>query len=292
MIRPCADWLAQTGPQSAIERADLDVVLEGHLLFSTNPHDCDLCNALLATLESARRLGIQAGLNVVAIPNFAFGLLERRPDHILSFHTAGRFPGFTHFKRGDLPGYMVVDGSGYSGWSTLSGVKLTDLLLPDLPEAKAICARQWQVIVAANVSKYAQDEVYSPTEPLPRNYVFVPLQVAADRTQALARIPMDEMLGMVIARFTGTGVKVVVKPHPKSTDFDKPAKPIAMAEAGDIVLRFDSIHRLIAGAQAVITINSGGARKRCCMASRFTAVGRPTMMRLPTRSKMPRNLPT
>lgn len=52
MIRPCADWLAQTGPQSAVTSADLGVVVQGHLMYSTSPHDNDLYSALLTTLVS------------------------------------------------------------------------------------------------------------------------------------------------------------------------------------------------------------------------------------------------
>jgi hypothetical protein len=145
-------------------------------MYSTSPHDNDLYSALLTTLVSVRRLAVQAGLKVVAIPCFAFGLLETRPDHILSWHTVGRLPGFTHFKRGDLPGYMVVDRGGYSGWSSLSGAALADLQLPELPEAKVICDRLWQDIVATNVSKHEQEDTHDPGDPLPQTYVFVPLQ--------------------------------------------------------------------------------------------------------------------
>ena len=91
---------------------------------------------------------------------------------------------------------------------------------------------------------------------------------------------MDAMLKMVMARFAGTEVKVVVKPHPKSKDFVYLAKLIGMAEAGDIVLRLDSIHRLIARAQAVITVNSGvgseamlhGKPIYCCGAADYDAI--------------------
>jgi hypothetical protein len=168
MIRSNADWLAQTGPQSAVTSADLGVVVQGHMMYSTSPHYTDLCGALKTTFATARRLAIQVGLKVVAIPDFAFGLVKTRPDHILSFHTAGRFPGFTHFKRGDLPGYMVVDAGGYSGWSSLSGAALADLQMPDLTVAKMICDRLWQDIVATNVSKYEQADAYDAGDPLPQ----------------------------------------------------------------------------------------------------------------------------
>ena len=257
MIRPAADWLAGQAAPDEIGQADLGVIAQFSRLCATTLQDQDLLSTLSEVLHTVQRVAGQAGVRVVAIPDFAFGMLENRPDHILSFHTAGRFAGFTHFKRGDLPGFMVLDAGGYSGWSTLSGADLSDLDLPPLPEAKAICRALWQDIVAANISKYSQDDMQDPGEPLPESYVFVPFQVATDRTQAMARMSLDAMLDMVLARFAGSEIKVVVKPHPKSADLDQLGRLIALAEAGKIVLRFDSIHRLIAGSAAVITVNSG-----------------------------------
>ena len=129
--------------------------------------------------------------------------------------------------------------------------------LPPLPEATEVCKRLWQQIVAANVSKYIQNEINDEPESLPERFVFVALQVASDRTQDMARFTMDAMLDIVVTQFRGTDTAVVVKPHPKSYDLDHLGRLMALAEAGDIVLRFDGIHHLISRAQAVITINSG-----------------------------------
>ena len=257
VARPATAWLHDQGLVAEIEQADLGLVLKFDALANVNREDSDFNLALSSTIGSAIRLSQKAGLRVVAIPDFAFGVLENRPPHILSFHTNGRLPGFTHFKRGDLPGYLVLDLGGYSGWSTLSGATIADLTLPPLAEAEATCRTLWQNIVAANVSKYPQDDLQEQADPLPETYVFVPMQVTGDRTQLVARFTMDEMLDLVIQRFAGTRTAVVVKPHPKEHGLGKLANLMALAEAGTIILRFDSIHRLIAGAEAVITVNSG-----------------------------------
>jgi capsule polysaccharide modification protein KpsS len=196
----------------------------------------------------------------------------------------------------------VLDAGGYSGWSTLSGANIADLTLPPLDEAEALCAQLWQDIVVANVSKYEQDDVTPDADPLPADYVFVPLQVAGDRTQRVARFSMPDMLDMVVNRFRGTDTVVVVKPHPKSKDMEQVAKLIAMTEAGEIMMRFDSIHHLIAGAKAVITINSGvgsetllhrkplyclGAADYDCVAHRITSVEQFTDLTTPIRHAVP-----
>ena len=70
------------------------------------------------------------------------------------------------------------------------------------------------------------------------------------------RFDTKAMLKMVINRFKGTDVAVVVKPHPKMVQPDMIGWLIGEAEAGSIVLREDSIHTLAAGSEAVLTINS------------------------------------
>ena len=299
VIEPGAKWLAGQGAADALEDADLGIVAPFGILSEIKVQtESDRYLTLYSIMESAARLAKQAGLKAVLIPDFAFATLNNRPASILSFHTAGLFPGFTHFKRGDLPGYMVMDAGGYSGWSTLSGANIADLTLPPLDEAEALCARLWQDIVVANVSKYQQDALTIAADPLPADYVFVPLQVAGDRTQRVARFSMPDMLDMVVNRFRGTGTAVVVKPHPKSKDMAQLAKLMEMTEAGDIMMRFDSIHHLIAGASAVITINSGvgsetllhrkplyclGASDYDCVAHRISSVEQFTELTTPIR---------
>ena len=299
VLAPAAKWLAGEGPVEDLEQADLGIVAEFGLLSAPKElTEGDRYLTLYMTLQATVRLAQQAGLKTVLIPDFVFATLRNRPAHILSFHTAGLFPGFTHFKRGDLPGYMVLDAGGYSGWSTLSGANIADLSLPPLDEAKALCAKLWQDIVVANVSKYAQEAVTTDADPLPPKYVFVPLQVAGDRTQRKARFSMLEMLDMVVSKFRGTDTMVVVKPHPKSKDMEQIAKLMELVEAGDALMRFDSIHHLIAGAEAVITINSGvgsetllhnkpiyclGAADYDCVAHRIESVEQFTELTTPIR---------
>ena len=227
LLAPSARWLAGEGPAEEIENADLGIIAEFGILSTPRElTESDRFQTLYGVMQATARLAKRAGRKVVLIPDFAFATLRNRPPHILSFHTAGLFPGFTHFKRGDLPGYLVLDAGGYSGWSTLSGAAIADLALPPLDEAKALCARLWQDIVVANVSKYEQETPSAQADPLPQTYVFVPLQVPGDRTQRMARFSMTEMLDMVVARFRDTGTAVVVKPHPKSKDMEQIAKLI------------------------------------------------------------------
>lgn len=257
ILAPAADWLDRRAGPDAIEQADIGFVMRFSAFAEPIGAETSPYLTKFKTMDSVVRLALKSGLRVAAIPDFAFSALKRRPAQILSFHTAGEFPGFVHFKRGDLPRFMILDSGGYSGWSSLSGTRLDDLALPSLEEAEPIFKELCETIVEANVSTYIQADIAAEDDPLPENYVFVPLQVKGDSTQQLARIPMARMLDIVIQRFLGTETVVVVKPHPKEADLGVLAQLMRMAEDGQIVLRFDSIHHLIKSSQAVITINSG-----------------------------------
>lgn len=203
--------------------------------------------------EAARQSGI-VGKTPTMIPDYLVSIVDGGNPK-LSFHTCGTAPGVIHFKPADLPGYAVIDPGGYSGWSTLARLQLIDLDLPSPIEAEAFYQQHWREVVLGNISKYTQAAPGIPS--LPDRYVFVPLQVATDRTQQLARIPMMTMLDMVIARFIDTDVKVVVKRHPKCRNTEVAARIDQLTANGTILLRDDSIHTLISGAEAVFTVNSG-----------------------------------
>jgi hypothetical protein len=184
--------------------------------------------------------------------------LEAPPPLILSYHTHGYAPSTLHFKEADLTEYFSLDPGGYAGWSSLASKSADALALQRFPAdaVQAFFERYRRKIIDANHSKYAQGTSADP-DPLPSRYVFVAMQVRFDTVQELARIPMLDMLDIVVRRFSGSPYRVVVKRHPRCTDV-RVAKRLAQLSAdGAIVLRNDSIHSLIAGAEAVITINSG-----------------------------------
>jgi hypothetical protein len=217
----------------------------------------DASYSLGETYCLAARLAKAAGLTVRVIPDFIFPLLQERPNFILSFHTSGQFNGFLHFKRADLPDYVVIDRCGYSGWSSLSGCQVTDLNLPETDAAVAFVEQHFQDVIKGNISKYQQPSLGLANDPLPAAFVFVALQVPNDRTQLMARFTMEQMLAIVVARFRNSGVRVVVKPHPKAKVSPLEAVLADLSDQGLIDVRYDSIHDLLGQALAVITINSG-----------------------------------
>jgi hypothetical protein len=184
-------------------------------------------------------------------------LSEAGAPMTISYHTHGRTDRLLHFKEADMPEYYSFDSDGYSGWSSLAAKTVDDLPLRALAadEIDRFFENERRRILASHHSKYAQSTVAS-AEPLPERYVFVALQIPFDRVQVLARLPMLDMLDIVMRRFAGSEYRVVVKRHPLCRDTNVAATLAKLSADGSILLRNESIHSLIAEADAVIVVNS------------------------------------
>ena len=180
------------------------------------------------------------------------------PPQALSYHTEGYSPGTLHFKEADLPRYFSIDTHGYSGWSSLAGSSVEGLPLGDLPAAdvEEFFESTRRHMLQTHYSKYVQSANVDHG-PLPDRFVFVALQILGDRVQSLARVPMLQMLDIVVRRFAGMDRAVVVKRHPLCQNRHVSDVLAALSASKKILLRNDSIHDLISNADAVITVNSG-----------------------------------
>lgn len=224
-----------------------------------NPMDATRLDARalwLVTVLEAVALAAERGLSILLAPECLSRLLGRRARRVLSWHSKGKAAGVTHFKPADLPGYVVIDAGGYSGWSSLAGKSLAEIDLPPLSEALTFFQSHQSEVLSGNLSKYRQKSGDGGGD-LPEDYVFVALQVASDRTQKRAYLPMLEMLATVVERFRGSGTQVVVKRHPKCACPKVASVLQSLAASGAIRLTDLGIHTLIASSRAVITVNSG-----------------------------------
>jgi len=221
---------------------------------------------LLAMIEAAQAAALAQGLGlrIVAVEHLA---RLPRAGLVFSHHTVedalfGRLRAdgcvVWHFKTGDLPDSLTIDAGGFSGWSTLATRSLAALGLEDidLAEAEAFFAERQAAVIGGNLSKYQQPTV-GPMTPLPQPYVFVALQTIGDMVQRQAHIPMLEMLRIVVERFAGTGMTVAIKRHPKCRSAQVWRALAAAAAQPHVRLVDGSIHQLLAGASALITVNSG-----------------------------------
>jgi hypothetical protein len=249
------------GRQVDVDDELIRIVLPEPKLMNIGKPDTEMVNlGWLAVIAEAVRQAHKAGGRVRIVPLWLADAANAQstPPGALSYHTTGREPGLQHFKEADLPGYFSLDPAGYAGWASISECSTADLDLEAVSqrEADLFTADHHATVVMANGSKYQQAE-RGLQQPLPTRYVFLALQVATDRVQQLARVPMLAMIDIVARRFAGTPMKVLVKRHPKCRDMLVAAKLDELAKAGQIDLRTESIHDLIPGAEAVITTNSG-----------------------------------
>lgn len=256
LFTPINRFLEGQGSLAPLENANLGLIAPLHIIAQSGDGETELPRTVLTMLSRTAELAKAAGLTVSLIPDFLFASMKRRPGHVLSFHTAGELPGFVHFRKADLPDYLIIDKGGYSGWSTMSGRTLSSMDLPPLEEAEAICDRLYKEVVVGHVSNYAQVATNPAAAPLPKRYVFVPMQGPLIDAPGLVRFGPKAMLQLVVERFRGTDIAVVVKMHPKVTSPNLIIWLIGQADSGSIIIREDSIHTLAAGAEAIMTINS------------------------------------
>ena len=172
----------------------------------------------------------------------------------VSHHSHGTGERWLHIKEGDVLGLMCMDPHGYSGWSSMSTLRGQWNRIPDV-EADRHAALLIEGLRASQSSKYIQR--FRPNLELPSRFVFVALQMISDPVQVLADIPMLDMLRLVVERFTGTGVTVVVKRHPLCASSSVRSALDSCAKERHVLITDASIHQLLPLCEAVFTVNSG-----------------------------------
>jgi hypothetical protein len=174
----------------------------------------------------------------------------------ITWHTTDTgVPGQMHLKVGSFSEYIILDQRGYSGWSTIASRSLNDIIADvDLDIARTHFKYLQQTLVETGRSKYAQSDDAAPNV---SKYVFLPMQVTTDAVAQLAYIDGLTLLQHAISWAVDSDYTLVVKRHPKCSSIDVKIALDEAADAGDIVLSNASVHTLINGADAVLTVNSG-----------------------------------
>jgi len=153
----------------------------------------------------------------------------------LAWHNHGDQQNTWYLKSGYLPNYFYFDKTGYSGWGTLVDNYTCDV---DSATANEFVNEFATNMIANNISRMPQaEEVEDIQEP----YVLVLGQKWFDNVLPFSYFK-DELLDMVTALYKGSEYNVVFKPH-----------PLNKGEHGV----HGNLHKLVAGATAVYTMNSG-----------------------------------
>jgi len=158
----------------------------------------------------------------------------------INHHSYGKSLNTWHVKKGYVPGYLYFDKEGYSGWS--EGVKNYN---PDKIYSKELLNNTkdlMQYFITNNLSKIKQPKsAIVPNE----KYVLVLGQKPGDTVEKLARIKTRILSAMVNEAFKNSEYTVYVKPHPED-NISYEEKTVE-----------GSLHKLIAKASAIYTVNSG-----------------------------------
>jgi hypothetical protein len=213
--------------------------------------------ALARALHLAEREGLRAA--IAPSPGYVV------PPEIIA---AGRFfvsyhsfsaPGAgVHVKGGPLPDTLLMDPAGYSGWTSVCALELADLPLDSVQAgtAAAWVERERARLAAGNVSKWAQRPRGgggTPSGPA----VLLALQIPDDNALRHAWVDMFDLARAVVAGFRGSGVRVVVKRHPKCRDPRTDALLRDLRGEAHVLVSDASIHDLLPAVQAVYCVNSG-----------------------------------
>ncbi|MFN6954907.1 MAG: hypothetical protein ACK4PG_08940 [Acetobacteraceae bacterium] len=216
------------------------------------------CHYVMArTLDAVEQAGLTAA--VVPSPGYAVPpeLLERGVFFV-SYHSFSGSGAGVHVKLGALPGTVLIDPTGYSGWTSACALELADLPLHPIGSDAAIgwLERERARVAAGNLSKWEQRP--RNTAPLPSGpAVMVALQIPRDNALRHAWVDMFDLARAVVGAFRGGPVTVVLKRHPKCRDPRTDALLRQMASEPHVLITDASIHDLLPAVQAVYCVNSG-----------------------------------
>jgi len=168
----------------------------------------------------------------------------------LAWHLHGDLPDIWHLKTAYIPDYFYFDKHGYSGWSDLAQEYEYDVDIEDIrDEIQALC----DSYITDNRSRNIQPQTaYIPNEP----YVLVLLQRTNDSVMGFAHMNSQTLLDEVTELYKDTEYTVCVKSHPLA-DPDKNAGDEDITMSPEVFHATGSLHKIIAGATAVYTVNSG-----------------------------------
>ena len=168
-------------------------------------------------------------------------IIKSPKDIFIGHHTKGNFKNVWHTKKGMCPDYLYFDKLGYSGWSELAQKYEYDKVLNE--EEKAWILNYIETYINTNNSKIPQpDKARVPPKP----YILVLGQKPGDSVQELAWIKTQQLSALVNKVYEKTEYTVYTKPHPGLTHVKFTGRIIE-----------GSLHKLVAGAEAIYVSNSG-----------------------------------
>lgn len=218
-------------------------------------------------------------LGVHVYPRIQAGILGAPPVSgkraSLTWHTLDSgFRSQLHIKIGSLFGHFILDRKGYSGWASVADKELGELIEKVNAEA---AHTHWcwlyDDLVKKGKSKYLQE--LAPQEDFGQ-YIFLPLQVVDDAVAELADLDTLTVLNTLMdwAKTKKSDLSIVVKRHPMCKNSDIAEAIDKGQREGRIRVSNANIHHLIAGAECIVTVNSGVGAEALLQLKPVIATGR------------------
>ncbi len=173
----------------------------------------------------------------------------------LSYHTlSARDQNYLNFKESALPGYYLLDHTGFSGWASVSEDFLDATI--DHDAASRTYEKLYGEFVEGRVTKYP-DEVSESSIPK-SEFILVALQLPHDSVQALANFDQEKIASTLIEAFRGSNTSIVFKLHPldKTNRLRHTLQRFAKQE-DHVRLAEENLFELLSTCKLVVTTNSG-----------------------------------
>jgi capsule polysaccharide export protein KpsC/LpsZ len=201
--------------------------------------------------EIIAEMGLECDMTIATIGRTGKQIIREKNTLCLAWHLHGNLPDIWHLKTAYLPDYFYFDKYGYSGWSDLAQEYNYDIDIEDIrDEMQEFCDNY----IASNRTRALQPEsAYIPEEP----YVLVLTQRPGDSViKEFAYMDSQKLLDEVTELYKDTDYTVCVKTHPFS-DPENFHSDEYVRMSPDTFHATGSMHKIIAGATAVYTVNSG-----------------------------------
>lgn len=201
--------------------------------------------------EILTEMGLEYDMTSATIGRTGKQIHREKDTLCLAWHLHGNLPDIWHLKTAYIPDYFYFDKHGYSGWSDLAKEYDYDIDIESIrDEMQEFCDNY----IASNRSRALQPEsAYIPKGP----YVLVLTQRPGDSViKEFAYMDSQKLLDEVTELYKDTGYTVCVKTHPFS-DPENFYSDEYVRMSPDIFHATGSMHKIIDGATAVYTVNSG-----------------------------------
>jgi len=198
--------------------------------------------------------------DILYIKKHARRIYQKENSIYLAWHNHGTLPNIWHIQAGYMPNYLYFDKNGFGPWSEIVDECNYSVPVEDVREdVETFCSNY----ITNNISRIPQPvEAVLPDEP----YVLVLGQRPDDVVTKFSHIDTMSLAHVVTEAYKGTKYNVCTKGHP--------LEPTMVYGPPDAIQITGNLHKCIANASAVYTVNSSSGFEGLMHGKRVFTTGR------------------